>query len=196
MRLDGYDYSLAGAYFLTMVCWGREEILGTVADGEMQCNDFGMMAAGVWEEMPNHFPQVDLGDFVVMPNHVHGIIIIDDTVGARRDDMVGARDDEMVGARHASPQRMIQRATQRAPMRVAKGAARGSLGAIVGAYKSAVAKRINEIRGTPGERVWQRNYFDHIIRDEKEWERINDYIQANPARWAEDEENPTRIKKR
>jgi putative transposase len=191
IRLAGYDYCLAGVYFVTMVSHGREEIFGEITDEEMRLNENGKIAEAGWEEIPGHFPMVELGEWVVMPNHVHGIIVINEIVGERH---------EEIRARHASPQRasplpvrppQMERATHASPPR---GTPRGSIGAIVGSYKSAVSKRINQLRHTPGAPVWQRNYYDHIIRDEKDWERIHTYISANPAQWVRDEENPERIK--
>ena len=146
-------------------------IFGNIEDGEMMLNDVGRIVGNVWNDIPTHFPGVELDAFVVMPNHVHGVIVID-----------GNDDGEIVsragvGARHASPLRPC-------------GAVPRSLGAIVGSFKSAVTKRVNENCGTPGAPVWQRNYYEHVIRDEGDLERIREYIDNNPLRWEKDEENP------
>ena len=168
IRLLGYDYSQPGAYFVTMVTYQRECLFGDVVDGEMRLNDFGKIAESCWHEIPDHFPHVKLGTHVVMLNHVHGIIIIKETV--------------VVGARHASPLRDEKTHP--------RGFKPGSLGAIVGSYKSAATKRINEIEKSPGAVVWQRNYYEHIIRDDTEWNNIHLYIETNPINWTDDEENP------
>ena len=160
IRLPGYDYSQAGAYFVTIVKYNRENLFGIIQDGEMIINPFGEIIANEWLKTTTVRPNVELGEFIIMPNHVHGIIIIRDPVGAMR---------------------------RIAP--TPKGAARGSIGAILGQIKSITAKRINTLRGTPGISVWQRNYYEHIIRSNDEWDRIGAYIRANPTNWEIDREN-------
>lgn len=169
IRLKDYDYSQAGAYFVTICAWNRECAFGEIIDGEMQLNEWGEVVALCWDEIPIHFPNVELDAFVIMPNHVHGIIIIPDSVEAR----------------HASP---LQQKTE-----IPRGIKRKSLGAIVGSFKSATTKRINQIRSNPGAPVWQRNYYEHIIRDEEDLHDILEYIAGNPVKWGEDEENPDKI---
>jgi REP-associated tyrosine transposase len=112
--------------------------------------------------IPKHFDTALVDEFIVMPNHVHGIVMIRD-----------------VGARHAVP---VSR-------RFGKPAA-GSLAAIVGSFKSATTRRINELRQTPGISVWQRNYYEHVVRGDDSLDRIREYITSNPARWDVDRENP------
>ncbi len=160
IRWRGYDYTCPGAYFITVVTWGRECLFGEIVDGEMQMNELGAVAQSCWQEIPAHFPHVQLDAYVVMPNHIHGIIVIMD-----------------VGA-YASP-----------PM-PPRGPQPKSVGAMVGSFKSAAAKRINEIRGTPGMPVWQRNYYEHIIRNEAALDETRRYIAENPLRWESDHENP------
>ena len=166
LRLPRFDYTQQGAYFVTVCTRSRACVFGEIVNGEMQLNDSGRVAQRVWEEIPTHFLQVEIDAWVVMPNHVHGVLVI-----------TGPH----VGATHASP---LQRAGAGPPKR--------SIGAIVGSYKSAVSKRINAMRGTPGAAVWQRNYYEHVIRNEAALNRIRQYIVDNPARWAEDPENPAR----
>jgi len=148
IRLQGYDYSQAGAYYITIVVHGRECILGEfVGDAaEIQLNQFGQIVQRAWFDLPKHYPHIQLGSFCIMPNHVHAVIII-----------------------------------------VATG---HPLSEIVRAFKSFSARRINEIRKTPGIPVWQRNYYEHIIRNAEEHNRIHLYIEANPANWLEDHESP------
>ena len=168
IRLKGYDYTQPGAYFITICTQDRAFLFGEVVDGEMRLNEYGRIAWGCWKEIPLHFPQAELDAFVVMPNHVHGIIVI-----------------AGVGATHASPLPLSSDARPRGPQRQ-------SVSSIVGSFKSAVTRRINEYRCTPGAPVWQRNYYEHIIRDEKSLNRIREYIVTNPMRWAVDNENPNR----
>jgi len=162
IRLKGYDYSQPGAYFITLVTQDRACLFGEVVDGEMRLNAWGKIARQCWFDIPVHFPHAALDAFVVMPNHIHGVIII-----------VGDR-----GTACRAP----------TPEQFGKPVA-GSIPTIIRSYKSAVAKRINEHRGTPGAPVWQRNYFEHIIRNSDELHRIREYITNNPLQWALDREN-------
>ncbi len=174
IRLKGWDYRTPAAYFVTICTHDRAPLFGRVVDGDMVLNAFGEIVWACWREIPEHFPHVELDAFVVMPNHVHGIIFIVDVVGSLH---AGATH---VGATHASPLRGD------AP----RGPASGSLGAIVGSFKSAVTQRINALRNTPGAPVWQRNYYEHIIRTERALNAIRRYIAENPLRWHLDRYNP------
>lgn len=172
-RLAGHNYGQAGFYFLTLVTRDRACLFGEILSGEMILGPLGAIARATWEETPAHCPQARLDTFVVMPNHLHAIVIL-------------------VGATHASPCRIHHgRNTGEACLAPTRWEARrGTLGTIVGAFKSASAKRINEARGTPGGTVWQRGYFDHIIRDTLSLDRIRRYIRDNPIRWSTDREHP------
>ncbi len=164
IRLKGYDYSQEGAYFVTIVTWRRDFLFGEIVNGEMILNEHGQIADECWREIPNHFPHVELGAYVIMPNHMHGIILINDDVGAR----------------HASP-------LQKTP----NGVSKGSLGAIIGSYKSAVTRLIGRELNETG--IWQRNYYEHIIRNDNDLQNKTDYIEANPLLWEQDHENPVNI---
>jgi len=167
IRLKGYDYSKAGAYFVTICAQNRECLLGDIVDGETRLNDAGKMVKRCWGEIPTHFPHVELDEFIVMPNHMHGIIVICPTGRGM--------------ACRAPTQRQF-----------AKPIA-GSLSTIIGSFKSATTRQINHIRNTPGHHVWQRNYYERIIRSEEEMDRIRTYIIDNPVKWAGDEDNPVNI---
>ena len=167
IRLRDYDYAHAGAYFITACTHARQCIFGEIIGGIMQLSDFGAAAQECWRAIPEHSPYVDLDAFIVMPNHVHGIVTI------------------TVGARHAVP---LHNATS-VPAAFGKPLA-GSLATIVGSFKSATTKRVNELRGTPAAPVWQRNYHEHVIRNDRDLDRIRQYITENPVRWADDEFNP------
>jgi REP element-mobilizing transposase RayT len=171
IRLRGYDYSREGAYFVTICAQEHLCLFGEVVDGEMRLNDAGRIAKQCWLAIPDHFPHAQLDAFVVMPNHVHGIIVI-----------VGARHHMDVGARHAVP--LQEQFGRPVP---------GSIPTIIRSVKSATTKRINEIRNAPGTLIWQRNYYEHIIRDEESLNRIREYILSNPLRWHLDRENPERL---
>lgn len=167
IRLKGHDYSQPGAYFVTVCTQDRACLFGEVTDGEMRLNPAGQLVESGWCAIPDHFPLARLDSFVVMPNHVHGIIVLSN-----------------VRATHASPPRHpVLPGRPRGPQR-------HSIGAIVGSFKSAVTKNINASRGTPGAPVWQRNYYEHVVRDEGSLNRIRQYILDNPAQWAMDRDNP------
>jgi putative transposase len=173
IRLKGYDYTQAGAYFVTICTKDRACLFGDVADGVMRLNQMGHIVRQCWLAIPNHVPHVLLDEFVVMPNHVHGIIVIMPT--------------HDVGATYASPLQNDDTPTR------PRGPQPRSVASIVGSFKSAAAKRINEQRGTPGAPIWQRNYYEHIIRDDESLNLIRNYIADNPLRWQIDAENPNTI---
>lgn len=175
IRLKGYDYTLAGAYFITIVTHERGCLFGEIANGEMTQNKFGLVAQQMWDKLPARFRNVELGAFIVMPNHIHGIILLD---GTCRGIAEGATDSVDQSTRYApTPQRQFGKMIP------------GSIPAIVRAYKSSVAYRINLMRGLRNASVWQRNYYEHIIRNADEAERIEHYIISNPSNWATDNEH-------
>ena len=201
IRFKGYDYTQAGAYFVTIVTQGRECLFGRVVNGDMHLNDAGQMIERWWSALSNKFPRVIPDAAIVMPNHFHGIIVITDgpiddndaaAVGAdqRVRPMPGTHAD---GGTHTG-----------VPLRVCPetGAARPSFDAgvpqIVQWFKTMTTNAY--IRGVktlgwapfPG-KLWQRNYYEHIIRDENAHHRIRHYIINNPAQWNADNENPEKV---
>lgn len=173
IRIKEYDYTSPGAYFVTLVTYQRDCLFGEIRDAKMALNDFGSIADECWHAIPEHFPFVELGAYVIMPNHVHGIIVI------HADDLAS----QHVGATQCVAPTPITRRP--------KGPKPKSLGAIIGSFKSAVSYRINKEYNATG--IWQRNYYEHIIRDEKDLQRITDYIETNPLRWNDDDENPVNV---
>jgi len=143
IRLQGYDYSQPGAYFVTICTHGQQNILGDVIDDSVHMSPLGEIVGQMWRGLPGRFERVELDQFVVMPNHVHGIIVITPVVG--------------VGAIHELPLRELPRQSkaQRRRMLLPK---------VIGYFKMNASKVINELRGTPGGLVWQRNYYEHIVR--------------------------------
>ncbi|MCL6512547.1 MAG: transposase [Anaerolineae bacterium] len=189
IRLKGYDYTQAGAYFVTIVTHDRECLFGDVVGGEMRLNAYGEIVRDEWfrTAIVRSHVILDPDEFVVMPNHVHGIIWI---VGAGASPAVGAQ-------RRCAPTGTADTAITPPTQHPVRGATPanvipGSLGAIVRAIKSATTKRINALRGTPAAPVWGRNYYEHIIRDQTSLHRIREYIMANPQKWSLDRENPER----
>ncbi len=173
IRLKGYDYSRQGAYFVTIVTWNRLCLFGEVVDEKMVLNDLGLIVQGEWFRSADVRREIELhpDELVVMPNHLHGIVWI---VGE------GDKSAADVGATGRSPLR------EHPP----RGPVPRSLGSFMAGFKSAATKRVNTMRGAPGAPVWQRNYYEHIIRDERSLNRIREYIAHNPLGWALDRENP------
>lgn len=175
IRLRGYDYTQAGAYFVTIVVRERECLLGDVIDDEMHLNDYGRIVAAEWQKIPARFPHVTTDASMVMPNHLHGIIVIGGGVEAKHPPAISNLPLPL--SADASPLRPT-------------GTTPGSLGAIVQNFKSTSTRQVNALRHTSGLPLWQRNYFERIIRDERELNRIREYILNNPLKWALDAENP------
>ncbi|MBI2339239.1 MAG: transposase [Deltaproteobacteria bacterium] len=171
VRLSGYDYSQQGAYFVTICVQNRECLLGKIVDRKMVLNEAGEIVQFAWNGLSQRFKNVTLDAFIIMPNHIHGIIMIQRNVGAGLALPVtvnGMMGDGMMGG--ASP----------APT---------SLGDVVGAFKSISAIAVNRLLSRLGP-LWQRNYYEHIIRDEDDLFKIRQYIADNPACWDDDENNP------
>lgn len=211
MRLKGYDYSQAGAYFVTICTQGRACLFGEVVDGEMRLNDAGRMVVAEWERLPALFPNVVLDAFVVMPNHIHGIVILTDpaddatdgataigatisgaTTGGAATGGATTRVAPTTAGDDATP---VGAGLVPAPSTPALSTPAPTLGDVIGAFKSRVT--VEYIRGvktfgwTPFDRrLWQRNYYEHIIRNEETLNCIRRYIAENPIRWTFDRENP------
>jgi REP element-mobilizing transposase RayT len=203
IRLKGFDYSQNAAYFITLVTQGRECLFGEIIDGEMQLNAAGEIITLAWLGMEPRFPHVQLDEFVIMPNHFHAIISVGATLVVAPDvvapDVVAP---DVVAPDAVAPDAVApdvvageQRAgTSPAPTNT-NTVVKTALGDIVGAFKSiATHKYILAVRrgNLPpfAGKIWQRNYYEHIIRNERDWERIRRYIRVNPARWAADMESP------
>jgi REP element-mobilizing transposase RayT len=160
IRLQGYDYSQEGAYFVTLCTKDRAHLFGEIINDQMLLNDAGRRAQECWGEIPVHFRHVELDIVTIMPNHIHGIFVIV---------------PPSTGAKDFSPLR------QKGP-----GTAK-TVGSIVRGFKVGVTKWMRNF--TEVQEVWQRNYWEHIIRNEREIELIREYIENNPARWNEDQLN-------
>ncbi|MFH0998660.1 MAG: transposase [Pseudomonadota bacterium] len=172
IRLKGYNYSRKGAYFVTVCIRNRACLFGEVVAGDMRLNNAGHAAKTCWIAIPDHFPLAALDVFAVMPNHVHGIIwIVDDPTNP-----------DIVGAKNFSPLHSPQQNTTvfRSPTK--------TIGSIVRGFKIGVTKWMRANMDIHD--VWQRNFYEHIIRDENALNRIRQYIAENPERWMEDAENP------
>jgi putative transposase len=237
IRLKGHDYTQPAAYFVTLCTHEWAHSFGQVVDGAMQLNECGEIVRAEWFQTAVVRPYVVLNpdEFVVMPNHIHGIIWIvgndngDDGVdnggdarndgsggdtprndgdgsggAGRRDDGAGSRGGTVGAQRRCAPTFAPKNATfppgatPTSTGRATRGATPtnvvpGSLGAIVRSFKSVVTRRINIMRNTPGAPVWQRNYYEHIIRTDRALNAIRRYVADNPRRWHLDRKNIHRI---
>jgi putative transposase len=160
IRLKDFDYTSSGAYFITICSHQRQPLFGSILENVVCLNNLGEIIQRLWHEIPTHHGHVELDEFVVMPNHIHGIVCL---------------------SREGLPWQTPTTTTAAYGFRVP-----GSLGSILGGFKSAVTKQAREQSQNPLLPVWQRNYFDHIIRNDPDLERIRTYIRTNPHNWQHD----------
>lgn len=173
IRLAGYDYSSAGFYFVTICVQGRECLLGEIVDSEVILNNAGRMVAKTWLELPSKYPRTGIDTHVVMPNHFHGIIILQPPVGA-----------PLAAPSYRQNEITDQGAASSAPTDK-------TLGDVIRVFKSISAIGANKIIGRSAQPFWQRNYYERIIRNENELHQTRQYIHDNPTQWESDDENPT-----
>ncbi|MEO7486141.1 MAG: transposase [Ferruginibacter sp.] len=186
VRLKGYDYSQAGLYFITICCQDRKCRFGKIENGEMILNELGTIAYNEWIKLVERFTSFELDVFQIMPNHMHGIILLNDVAGAdtlaQLGQPQGLAPTDAVAQNDLITDDDIGTGASPAPTNA-------TIGEIIGAYKSLVFngclkiyKSKNDLMG----KLWQRNYYEHIIRNAKSYENISNYIINNPAKWAED----------
>ncbi|NES25190.1 MAG: transposase [Symploca sp. SIO3E6] len=161
IRLQGYDYSKPGAYFITICTNNRECLFGEIDNQQMEINELGEIVIDFWLYLPTRYPNLELDAFVIMPNHVHGILVITEAI-------------------EQLPQRELSQQKQRRKMLLPK---------VVGYFKMNSAKAVNQRRLSSGRSLWQPNYYERIIRNEAELDRIRRYIINNPAKWDQDCDN-------
>ncbi len=175
IRLKGYDYSQAGLYFITICCHDKMRLFGEIENGGMKLNDAGIIADECWKEIPMHFPDAVLHEYIIMPNHIHGIIelkqknINNTDVGFEKT-VVGIENFQSLQHQNKF-QKMIPR----------------SIGSIIKGFKIGVTKWFRS--NTEIVTIWQRNYYEHIIRNRKSYQTISEYIINNPAKWKKDKLN-------
>ncbi len=167
IRLKGYDYSADGAYFITICVRDRECLLGEIYDRQMILNEYGSIVRDVWEDLPNRVSDIDLDEYIIMPNHFHAIISINKSLEST--EIYKSLDIDDIKARR----KMI-------------------LPKVVGRFKMLTAKAINQKREIEGS-FWQRNYYERVIRSEEDCQIVRQYIINNPVQWEMDEHHPVRI---
>ncbi len=213
IRLQGYDYTRPGAYFITIVAHDRKCLFGEIVNGDMRMNECGEMAQQCWLEIPNHFPQTQLDEYIIMPDHIHGIIIINDfpMVGAKnfsfrpyhsnhppdranhrpnhsnhppRSCQSSPRSSEpSPQPSEPSPNNMGAKIFSPRPNTTPFRSPSQTIGSIVRGFKIGVTKWMHQ--NTDIQNIWQRNYYEHIIRNADELHRIRQYIRDNPRNWQE-----------
>ena len=182
IRFKGYDYTQAGLYFITICCQNRACLFGEIENGKMMLNDAGAIANDCWLNIPNHFPNAILHEYVIMPNHVHGII---ELVGANNHSPVSELHSPKTN--HHSPNIPVigdNRVKNVSPLRSPSK----TVGSVVRGFKIGVTKWMRQ--NTDTFYIWQRNYWEHIIRDDISYENISQYIINNPTKWNNDKLNP------
>ncbi len=181
IRLKEYDYSTEGLYFITLVCQDRLNLFGKISDGIMNLNPYGKIAAKKWLETPLLRPNISLGAYVIMPNHMHGIISIDQSVRAN---CIRPYKDKPYATGNNNPE--VGECNSPQPRLISPSQ---TIGAIIRGYKGAVTKEINFLKQIAEQdhpiKVWQRNYYEHIIRTTEAHENIHRYILNNPFNWKE-----------
>ena len=182
IRLKGFDYSQPGAYFVTICTNNHENLFGEIENNSISLNKFGIIVSEKWNNIHIHFKNVILGEYIIMPNHLHGIIVLIES-------------DER--AKHFKTSREIieNENTNASPLReILRGTESGSLSAIIQNFISVSSRKINKIRQIRGVKVWQRGFYERIIRNNKELNAIRNYIINNPMNWEMDENNPKNFK--
>jgi putative transposase len=188
-RLQNRNYSSDGGYYVTICTKGRDNIFGKIEQGKMLLNENGRITEQCWFDLPNHYPNLILDAFVIMPNHVHCIMIIDNSnepvlpgnvnghVSVDGDNIVVETGLKPVSTKQQQQQQQHHHQSSKPPHGIFE---------FVRAFKTFSSRRINELDNTPGKSRWQSRYWDHIIRNEQELFRIRQYIYDNPATWEKD----------
>jgi len=198
IRLKGYDYSQAGAYFITICTQNRECLFGEIVEGEMVLNKFGEVVNDFCTRTESHFKNITFDSSVIMPNHFHAIINI---VGAGSprpidDPIQNIKSPAVIEVQAGSPRPIddpIQNGRNDGRNYDGRGNPAPTVGNIVGYFKYQTTKQINNIKQIPGTKLWQRNYYEHIIRNENDYNRIYEYTQNNPLQWELDSLHPNNV---
>lgn len=167
IRLKGYDYTQPGSYFITICTWQRHCLFGEITHGQMQLNRYGRIVQKHWQNLIRHHQYMELGEFVIMPNHIHGILILKGVSEERK-----SLDIEST------------------LIKLEKSPKKHGIPEIIRGFKTFSARQINTVRDTLGVPVWQRNYYEHIIRNQQAYDKIYQYIKDNPVLWEVDQLHP------
>ena len=186
-RAAWWNYGWNGAYFITICTRNREHIFGEIRNGEIILSNLGVIANVLWHEIPMHAPNVDLGDFIVMPNHIHGIVILNKPESKQLNNSLGfdslKNKENSINAETGIINAETGHALSLPGDNRFQNIGKNTISSIIGSYKSAVTKHANRLGIENG---WQTRFHDHIIRNDNEYQKISDYIVNNPNLWNED----------
>lgn len=182
-RLQNWDYRWAGAYFITICTQNRQHYFGEITNGKMQLSNIGIIADILWHQIPHHAHNVELGAFVVMPNHIHGVLIINDIDNGISDNVETGHALSLPHALSLQSTQQNQSTQSNIGQQRFQNIGKNSISSIVGSYKSGVTKHAHRLEF---EFQWQSRFHDHIIRDDKSFQTISNYIINNPIHWEED----------
>ena len=186
-RSQNWNYRWNAAYFVTNFCTqGRECFLGEVVNGKMKLSGIGIIADILWHEIKNHAPNIELGEFVVMPNHVHGVLILNGN-GNNDDNNDNVETTHALSLQSQQSQQSEQSQQQTIGQKRFQNQGKNTLSSIIGSYKSAVSKHAHRLGF---DFAWQSRFHDHIIRDEQSYQNISEYIINNPLKWNDDKFYP------
>ena len=177
IRLKEYDYKLPGGYFVTIISHRRACLYGEIENGEINLSQIGQMVEACWYSIPNKSNNIELDEFILMPNHLHGIVLIYEAPGKGEAFSGMNTSQSVLNSENASPLQP-------------RGKQSGSLSAVVQNFKSVSTRRVNQKYFKSGNKIWQRNYYERIIRNDRELNAIRQYILENPLNWEMDKENP------
>ena len=186
IRLRGYNYSQEGAYFVTICTHNRESLFGKIIDGKMRQNGIGAIVHDEWLRSGQIRQEIHMDEFVVTPNHIHGVVIFNHDMST----YVGATGGRPIVENERSSPARRESVSDRPLSLPPHGPNKRSLASFIAGFKSASAKSISELLDFSSILVWQRNYYEHIIRNERNLMAIRRYIRMNPSDWANDPENP------
>ena len=185
LRLKNYDYGRAGAYFVTVCVRKRLCLFGEIVEGQMNASPAGQMVAKAWDELRNHYAGIDVDSFILMPNHIHGIVVLNpSSVGAAP----CGRPSSLTAPNPGQPRGVAPTKDKRL-----------TLSDVVHRFKSWTTKLYSDgvkQRGWPAfpGQLWQRNYYEHVIRNDSDLQKVREYISTNPYTWDTDIENPARAR--
>jgi putative transposase len=181
-RLQTWNYGWDAAYFITICTKNREHYFGEIVDGKMELSKIGVIANVLWFEIKNHADNLKLGEFIVMPNHIHGILILDSNLSINNQPEIVAN-QSMVEINQVFEPMNLEIDNKSIGGNRFQNQGANTISSIVGSYKAAVTKHVNRLGF---ESSWQTRFHDHIIRSEKDFNRISNYIANNPLTWKED----------
>ncbi len=205
IRLQGYDYSQAGYYYITICSHNHQELFGSIENGETVLSEIGSLVKTFWEDIPSHFP-VTLDQWVIMPNHIHGIIVIHpsnkivdtdnngcnqnniiDNSNENTDNSTEKIDNSNVGVQYIEPLHLCDNNHFEKLPNSYQHIIPKSIGSIIRSFKAQVTRVAR--KEIPNIKIWQRNYWERVVRDERELSAFRQYIQNNPLSWELDSLN-------